>query len=221
MKRFLMRFSVLLMLVAFAAPYQSQAQSDVRFGVRVGPAFTEINGLRLASPRTGYSAGAFVSLNLRNLGVLNVEANYVQKGYKVQFDEFLDLNGEQLLGNVDADFKLNYLELPVLLNLKVPIAPSLSPDLFFGGALSFLLSEEVSFENTEPEDQGNFVTDQPLFDGVDFGLVIGLRLNRPVGSRIVSLEGRYTLGVVNLTDDGLLGETLHNQALVVGFGFTL
>jgi hypothetical protein len=96
-------------------------------------------------------------------------------------------------------FDLGYLELPVLLKYNLSPDTRLIPSVFFGPAVSTLLSAEIYEDNFFTEDEVYDVKDG--MKNVDFGLVLGgevaFRSTRPVK---FFLDVRYTLGLVNVVD---------------------
>lgn len=103
------------------------AESQVRFGIKAGPNFSDLDGNFDTSMRTGFHAGAILELKFQNFAI-QPEALYSMQGAKVT-----------AAGVKDIDF--NYITVPVLLKYYV------LTDVFSieaGPQFAFLIDDNVA-----------------------------------------------------------------------------
>lgn len=205
----------------FLPAQDAVAQAEIRFGAKTGLSRATVAGTDFADNRNGFVLGGFVRADFPLFVSAQLEGLFVQKGYALKFDQFIDLDGTILLGNVDADVQLNYVEIPVVLNFPLPVLEPISPELHFGVAVSFLTSEKITFNNTSPEDQERLFPGGDIFEKLDTGFVLGGGINREMGNQQIGLELRYTFGILDIAGDGVRGNNVQSQALmfmvVLGF----
>lgn len=208
-------------LTFFFPTQEAAAQAEIRYGAKAGLSRATVTGTDFAEVRNGFAAGGFVRADFPFFVSAQLEGLFVQKGYTLKFDQFIDLDGTVLLGNVDADVQLNYIEVPIVLNFPLPVLEPIAPELHFGVAVSFLTSEEITFTNTSSEDQERLFPGGDIFEKLDTGFVLGGGIKRDIGSRQVGLELRYTLGILDIAGDGVRGNNVQSQALMfmMTFGF--
>ncbi|MBN2572125.1 MAG: PorT family protein [Ignavibacteriales bacterium] len=160
--------------------------------------------------RTAMVAGAFVGLNFGSFTV-QPELLYSMKGTTSSFD---------ILGvTVDNTTKADYFEIPVLLKYNIPLPGAVTPSIFVGPSIGFLLScKNVS-------EAGGSTSEIDYTDSTkstDFGLVFGAGLSINVGSLILTLDGRYNLGLTDINNSSEAVEIKTNAIqIMVGIGFPI
>ena len=133
-------------------------------GVEGGINLSSFNGDTVNSvyeSRLGFVGGGFLSLPLGSSLSLQPEVLYAQKGGKV--------NG--------FDYRLDYVEIPILLDVKVL------------GPLGILLGPAFNAKVAS--------TDGVVVDNTDVGVILGAQLN--VAAFLLS--GRYEVGLTDLNSD--------------------
>lgn len=134
------------------------------------------------SSRTGIAAGGFLEID--PIGPLAVQAEvlYSQKGAEFE-----------ILGQT-AKSTADYIEIPVVVKLGLPLVPTISYHVHAGPAFAFKVSEdtESAFANASDED---------AFKSTDFGAVIGFGLEFEALISKVTVDARYTLGLTNVNND--------------------
>jgi hypothetical protein len=204
-----MRAVLLLFVMAALSPLPRSLHAQaVSLGVRVGASKSHVvpdwAGLR----RTGFTAGLSARLQLtRTLG-LQVEALYSQKGWQ------------------DGDYRLflDYLEAPVLIRLS-------APPQFFGfrvaalGGVSATTELRCSWRSASGMDLQSASPPAVAQDCIgvrnqlnDFGLVVGVELERQLHPGHLTVEARYFHGMRNLS---YAGNVLRNRSLAVLVGFAV
>lgn len=138
-----------------------------------------------------FSAGLYFSVDIvgGQLG-LQPEVNFLNKG----FDALESDRGEQ----VSSKYKIRYIEVPVLVYWKPPLRGRLRPGVFFGPYFGFatkVMEVQTVFGETEKRDLGE------NFKGRDFGLVFGGNIRYGLGSMVLMIDIRYSLGSNNISKD--------------------
>ena len=159
------------------------AQGNVpafQLGIKGGVNLTKIDGKSFADEfNTGYQAGAFAILKLSNHVQLQPEVLFNQFNTRVD-TAFSDVFNTHHL----KDVKLNYMSIPLILNLT----PAKFISFQVGPQFGILLDKHKNlFENGKD-----------AFSGGDFSLLGGVQLN--LGAFKVS--GRYVVGLSNINDAG-------------------
>lgn len=201
-----------MVLIAFTAPPATGQMDgvDIEPGVRAGVSFMTLGGDDAPDDlnrRIGFSAGAFVQLDFAGPFALQPELLYVQKG------------AEQEGTTITRTFKLDYIEIPVLVKFQLPLGGPFSPNLFAGPSIDFSASAEF-----EDEAGGQSATND-ISDGVsstEFGLVFGVGGDFGIGAETITVDARYGLGLTSVDDGAFTTDgdaSLNNQGFVITAGF--
>jgi hypothetical protein len=162
-----------------------------------------------------FSASLYFSLDILGgqLG-LQPEVNFVTKG----FDALESDRGEE----VSSKYKINYIEVPVLLYWKLPLKGRLRPGVFCGPYFGFatkVMEVQTALGETEERELGENLK------GRDFGLVFGGNIRYGLGSMVLMIDIRYSLGSNNISKDITAvayefreSDRIRNRAFTVGLG---
>lgn len=171
------------------APATAQAQTTL--SLRVGPSIATLGGddVTDADSRTGLNVGAGVTFGVsENLGVL-VGGTYAQKGATQ------DIDGAQ------GTLKLDYFEIPVLLQLGVPTSGSISPRFFLGPAVGAEIGCEAEFPQGGVTVTGDCDELGADIKSVDIGAMGGAGLSLSTGDALsITLDIFYNLGLSTIDD---------------------
>lgn len=167
------------------------AEAGVRFGIKGGANVATVNGdfvdaLGDWQNTVGFCGGIFLEFNLGKVLTLQPEVLYTMKGADTG----------------DGKLKFDYIEIPVLLKLRIPIG-SVHPFLFAGPAFGFTLKSALA--GIEVED----------FPTSDYSAVLGGGLQL---GRSVHLDVRYTMGLQKLEIPDLEAIDLKNGVLSATIG---
>lgn len=188
----------------FAGVPEAAAQQNM-FGVKGGLVAAELDGdIEGLSSRTGLGVGGFLQVMIGPSFSVQPEALFLMKGASE------DDGG-------DGEVKLNYLQVPVLVQYHLSV-PGVSPRVFAGPSLAF----EVGCDVEEDGVAGSCEAEGFDTKSADFGLVFGAGVDIPAGGVVVTLDGRYDLGVTDITDvEGEESFEVKNRAwqLFAGVGF--
>jgi len=150
--------------------------------------------------------GIYFSLGLGPLAI-QPEVLYVRMGSEYEVDEANDIK-----------WQLDYVQVPVLLKLRIiPLGP-IRPVIYAGGYGAYLLKAKgVMTVDGVPEETD--ISDQ--YQKYDYGVVGGVGLDFKLPGITFSVEGRYNYGLKNIIVDPLAGDSLKNRSMMalVGIGF--
>ena len=206
MKKF---FTIFFMLAVFT----SLSLAQMQIGPKAGLNIANLSGddVEDTDSKTGFSGGVFFMYKLSNMFAIQPEAYYTMKGAT----EKLDFEGV----TVDVTYSFDYIEIPLLFKLLIPIEnSSINPAIFAGPFVGFNTTAKVK---AEAEGQSE---EQDLEDvkSTEFGLAFGGGLGFPVGTNELGFDVRYILGLSTL-DDSADEADIKNSVinLNVYFGFSL
>jgi opacity protein-like surface antigen len=154
------------------------------------------------SSRVGFGIGAVVDRPLTEQIILHVEPMFLQKGGTVKDPE------------VTLKFKVNYIEIPIMVKYAFLINSSLVPYAMAGPNLGFLTG--AKFEN----DAGDSQDEKDNTNTFDFGLGLGGGVSYPYGNLTFFAETRYVFGLTNINAESD-ESTVKNRGLLILVGVTL
>lgn len=169
--------------------------------------------------RAGFVGGIFLKYNINEMFSIQPEVLVAVKGGRQDA-------GKRTVAGVAVpsqrfDYNLTYLDIPVLVNVTFPTQSPISPKLFFGPQVGFLLNAKEKFE-----ENGKQIHDKDIKSNMtkaDFSLVFGAGLDVAVTAKAkVLLDLRYDLGLTDL-DKGFSKTKTRNRGFMImgGFSFAL
>ncbi len=164
-----------------------------------------------ASARNTVGGGAFLTLHLSPAFALQPEVLYLNKGAQ---------GSEQ---GTSVEFRLGYIEVPVLARLTFPIEGSrVRPHIFAGPAVAFRSKCEVNA--SEAGVSLTMACDDPNMDAplksVDWSITGGAGLSVPLGKISGLLEARYDYGLTKI-DNSSAAADVKNRAFMVFAGVSV
>jgi hypothetical protein len=180
MNRFQATLSVLfIVLKANISFAQVEVPIKITKGLKGGINFANFHGADAESDfKNAFIFGGFVGVTLSNLITVQPELLYSGKGAK---------QGSE---SNRVKYKLNYLEIPVLLKFKVLQAPKVKPGLYLGPAVAIKI-------NAKRELQENGETSESDLEGIrtpEIGFAIGGTIDFYLGVGAIVFDARYTNG---------------------------
>lgn len=198
-----------LVIVSMAAGAQQtkfkegDSERFFRFGAKAGVNINKISGQSYKSGYNyNYQLGGFMQFNFSKRFGLQPEVNFVQSSSEFSNDA-TDIYDDIFRSGSQKKAKLNYLEIPLLLNVNV--GESKHVKLQFGPAYGVRLSENVD----------SLVNNIDVYKGGDWSAIGGLWIQLPV----VNIGARYKYGLTNINsvDDR---EKWKAQAIQIFLGIT-
>ena len=208
MKKLILSVAVLSSALTMSAQdvtNTSDSRELLRFGFKAGINYSNIYSEEgndfVADGKVGFAGGAFVSIPLGPVVGIQPEIMYSQKGYQA--------TGSGLL---DYDYKrtLNYLDLPLLLQIK----PTSSISLLAGPQFSYLLSTKTEFNDSSFANEEE-INDDNYKKGI-IGMVVGADFN--VSNFLISARGGFDLSKTD-TEGETSDLNYKNQVLQLTVGY--
>jgi hypothetical protein len=174
----------------------STARGGIKGGLNVSNLY--VDDVDDENARFGFNVGLYAQLFSSEVFAIQPELLYSTKGTRTTYDNLL-------MGEGDAKFNLNYLEVPVLAVIKLGSAA----EIHFGPYWGYLLGANIDVDgDTDTFDE----LDRDSFRSWDFGLAGGLGLN--FGSTQIGV--RYSKGLRKLADsddaEALVGDAKNSCA---------
>ena len=164
--------------------------------------------------KLGLLAGVFLDVALNDVFSIEPEVLFSQKGAEVE--------GTGNNSELEGTFKLDYIEVPLLLKFKVPVSSAgFRPFLFAGPAVGFevkceLDGEILSVTGDTDCDETSLVNTK----STDFGGTVGGGFEFLAGMQAVRVDARYTHGFTDINDSADAREIKNRTfAVTVGLGW--
>lgn len=224
------RLALLVAVLLTVASAPAAAQIDVKPGVRLGVALSSFRGDDIVTSdglapglsvesdfdrRVGPMVGGVLLIDLPGPVALQPELLYVRKGSNVTVNVSGTLSDQPISLSTSLDVTVDYVQVPVLGKLQIPIAGPYTPTVFAGPAVAVKVSEDVNVPDPDlaPNDGGDIAR------SVDAGLVFGAGVDVEGPGYTILFDTRYDLGLRNLSEDDAADLKNGSIALAVGVVF--
>jgi len=229
MKEIFSCFAFLLLTITLVET--STAQIGIRGGINlsrfVGEDVSETEDLM------GLNAG--LSFQIINIGPISIvpEVYYAEKGTRLtdQLQQFQQQDPENPINpeDVELEFNLAYVEIPILLKIRLPFLSTdkIHPYIAGGPVFGFRLDCSISFTNAAAEDRvqecvdDNFDDLEATFNDADRGYVLstGIDFQIPLLGTL-TLDGRYYRGLSRLIENQE-NDDIYNQNITLMLGYNI
>ena len=169
--------------------------------------------------QNGFQVGMFFTFDISKNIQLQPEVYYVKKGAK-QFESY---SSDWMSVNTELKWKLNYIEIPVLLKFNMPTKGNIKPGFFAGPYFAHNLNASLWIKETgeiygEEYDEEAEQDIRTSIESFDYGLVAGFCIDVKIGSVKLTGEARYSYGLANISK---YGGIVNNRTFVfmLGVGF--
>ncbi len=203
----------LLALIALASTsYARDAlgqSGSVTVGAKTGMNVANLSaGSEFANARTTLFIGGSVAFRVHPAFALQSEVLYSQRGQDARFSG-LTQEPSGVIAAISGDVRMSVLDVPIVAKVVVPTGIELRPVVYAGPSVAFELScslavltrffapTGVQFLGDEREE-----IDCAVRKRVDVGLVFGGGMEFDAGAAVLTLEGRYQNGFVDVFPDG-------------------
>ena len=181
-----------------------ERESFFRLGAKAGVNVNKIDGKKYSEGfNYNFQAGAFAQINFNSKLGLQPELNFVQT--QTEYTDDANIIYEDLVGGGSQHTaKLDYLEIPLLLNINV--GPTKRVKLQIGPSYGALLSQTV--------DSVRMGVNKNVFKNGEWSAIGGLWIQLP----FINLSARYKLGLSNINNI-TAQDDWKSQAIQVSVGF--
>ena len=213
-----------VLLIALTAVCLAPQAGAATIGLKGGLNFanmtlkTTVTDIPEFKNNTGLTGGIFVNFKLGPVSI-QPEVLYSRRGlsYSEVQDETVDVTGLMLV---------DYVEVPVLVKYSFLGGPA-KPFLYAGPSFSYLLKGRQGFRveylATDEPDVSYYYDATDSFKKTELAGVFGAGVDIKLPKVILSLEGRYHLGLSNVASDEFEGDTSSFKhkgfSVLVGIGF--
>jgi hypothetical protein len=160
----------------------------------------------------GTSLGVGAAWRIASALEIQPEALYLEKGISLgerqQRDEFGDV-----VATYEELHVQHYLEIPVLMQWRLPTGERVRPVLEAGPFVAYELGERLKLTG-----DGNASYAEDLLKNTDYGFVVGAGLQVRAGPAYWLLDGRYDRGLAKLGKFFGSEEDIHSDAFVISTG---
>ncbi len=152
---------------------------DVKFGAKAGINFASVGGsdandIEGITGKTAFNVGIVAKIGISEKFSVQPEIVYSSQGFKFEIE------------SVDANGKLDYINIPIMADFKVGKGFSLQA----GPQVGFVITHKIDVDN---------VGETELDDvGTDFSIALGAQYELDSG---LFFQARYTLGMADITPD--------------------
>ena len=212
-------FVLIFVAMLIVASSNIQAQTQVSFGARAGLNIAntsfdpDLPSQLSKSSRTGFQFGGALEVGFAPMFALQIEPMFATGGTQISGPLFS--NGFNSV-NGKITYKLSFIEVPILLKVKVPVAGSVTPYAFLGPNVAFVMSSK---ELDEPDGYASNETDmKDQTSSINFSLDFGAGAGFNVAPLTTILfDVRYSLGLANMLSDKGKQGTGYNSIKTNGF----
>jgi len=184
----------LLGIFLLASSICAQDVPGIKFGIKGGVNLANVAGddAGESDMLLGFAGGVFVQVPMGPL-TFQPEAHFTMKGAKSS--STMDIMGT--LYDTEEKIKLTYIEVPMLFKYKLQTAGNMAPCFFVGPAVALNMGAKYEISiNDESAD-----VDIYNKKDIDFGIVFGAGVDFAMGTKTLSLDARYTMGLTAALDD--------------------
>ena len=198
------KIQILILVLATSTCSYAQKESFFRMGIKAGVNANKVDGLAYKEGfNYNFQAGAFALFNVTKKLGIQAELNFVQSQYEFT-DNSNTVYDDLFGGGLQHKAKLDYLEIPILLNVNV--GPTQKVKLQFGPAYSGVLTQSVDSLKANVED---------IYKNGEVSAIAGLWIQLP----LINLSARYKLGLTDMNNTSN-NKTWKNQAIQISVGLT-
>lgn len=156
--------------------------------------------------RTGFSGGVLL--------------RYVfDENFSVQPAVLYSMMGSQLNSSTERhEYKYNYINIPVIVNVTFPMHDVIKPRLFMGPELGIVL--DANEEITLPDKR---VVKSDIKNKVkkpNFSMVFGAGIDYALGNNNITVDFRYNIGI-NDINDGFLTSKVYSRNFTIMTGYSI
>ena len=211
---------VVLILITTAVHAGPNNSMGIKVGLNIANAAgRDADGMEAL---TVMQIGGFHVLHINRFLAIQTEFLYSQKG-TMMTSEVIE---QGIPVTVEERYKLNYLEIPLLIKLNMPVGDIMTPNIYAGPAMGIKLSSKYQISATAyAYGQSASVTleeDLEEISPFDVGLALGGGLDFHFGSTCFIIDARYTKGLTQIdTSEANLDSKNSVFSISAGLAFPL
>ena len=161
--------------------------------------------------RKGINAGLFLEYPITSQFIINTELNYSMRG--------AEHKSKGVYWPVNNKFitKLDYIEIPITLQYRIPLEINIKPKIFAGAEASFLLKARTEYyENDILQKEVN-----PKSPSDEYGILFGIGADYNLFANKIIFEIRYYYGISNMYEIESSETTNKTISFNIGYAFLI
>jgi hypothetical protein len=198
------KLSVICLVLVFGFVFSQNVYPD-GYGIKAGVNFADLSnsqnpilemfGIRFGT-KIGIIAGAFYRIDLTDSFAIQPELYYSQKGTKASGEG--SLYGAPY--SYDFSFRLDYIEIPILMKYRIPTRGKFTPSIFAGPYVAFKASAKAVLTVESGGVKQTQEVDIEKVKTMDFGLAVGANLDFDIGHSSIIFDIRYSVGLLKISE---------------------
>jgi hypothetical protein len=203
--------TALFVMPAFYLTVNAQDDAKKDGGFSIGPkggvSISRYRGSGHSSigDRTGAVIGGFANISFLRVFSIQPEIFFSERG-----------GASDNIDNSTSDYKLSYMEVPILFKLRLPIDRTFFPHVFIGPDIAYRLYSN----STTTDANGNSVDIKDAnLRRLDTGGVLGAGLDVQSSKIFFTIDGRYGFSFNTLGDGANLNVNHRSFVVLAGIGF--
>ncbi|MFL5730398.1 MAG: porin family protein [Cytophagaceae bacterium] len=179
----------------------------ISIGPKAGASFTSFGGHDAGDvkARIGFAGGAFLNVSFLKVFSVQPEILFHEKG------------ATNTSGTMRQNIRMNYIDIPVLFKLRLPIQRTFFPHIFAGPDCAYLVNEKNNNTDMQTGDQSS--TGIKRFHHLNTGGVMGAGLDVQSGNLFFTLDGRYGFSFNSVGDSSFRLDVYNrNITVLAGIG---
>jgi len=193
-----------VVVVGLALSAVASAQSGTRYGLKIGITMANVTDeieeiYGETETRYGVTLGGYASIPF--FGPVYIQPEFL-----------ISQRGANSAEGVDDGVKLSYIDIPLLLNVKLADRYLIRPGFYVGPAINLLTGSEIEFGEVSV-DIGEDVTN------FDFSMIFGVGVDIRHGEGAFTFEGRYTVGFESIDDRRGEPADIRNRSVSIMVGY--
>jgi hypothetical protein len=205
-----------------------KAQTTIGFKIGGNTNFASISGVASSvmpdnTAYIGFSGGLEVGVPMDEKFTFKTGVNYIEKGFTLDQSTDVNLGGINVPLGAKVNTKINYVDVPVLLQYNLPINSSIQAYAFAGPNVSYALSGAIQTKAQVLFDIN--VKKIPLdlsddtYNRIDLGAAVGGGIAANIGSGQVFTDLKYNHSFTNSINDPIVDLGVKNRSINYQIGY--
>lgn len=180
----------------------------VTFGVKAGMVFASVSDVPEvifedhldwdSSSRMGMAGGVYMNYPVTRYFSFQSELLFVMKGYEYKLFERVGVEG------FDLKARINYIEIPLIARLTIPLEGAVKPWFCFGASIGFNMSNDIegTFLAISGEEMDLSFDCSNVTKMIEFSILFGSGFEYALGSGALTFDIRYEFGLTKFIEGG-------------------
>ncbi len=205
-----------IIICSLQSTFGIEAGLDFKIGLNIAKCFYEDEpnnpyyGIKNSKPIYSVTGGLAIPITVAEMFIIQPEILYSQTGSTYESKDNIST----------GSIKFSYLDIPLLFKLNIPNDSRITPNIFVGSSLSFLLSVKEKTESNVQYSETLSIesTGKDYYEDIAIHLIFGGGLNFGLPKGHLITDVRFNLGLTSVDPND---EDWKNRgvSLLLGYGF--